>query len=139
MSEHNSTPLRAAGYCRTSGENQRDNTSIPRQKEAIAAFCKAAGWLPPVFYVDECKSGAKVAGRADFQRMVRDATAGADCCARRSPRPEGASQSAQPAPVRHAEAGSGEALSRPKVSIFPPPHMARRRGKQGRCRRRARL
>jgi DNA invertase Pin-like site-specific DNA recombinase len=76
MSEGNSTPLRTAGYCRTSGEGQRDNTSIPRQKEAIAAFCKAQGWRPPEFYVDECRSGAKVDGRAAFQEMVRDATAG---------------------------------------------------------------
>jgi DNA invertase Pin-like site-specific DNA recombinase len=76
MSASNSTPLRAAGYCRTSGEGQRDNTSIPRQKEAIAAFCKGNGWRPPEFYVDECKSGAKFAGRDAFKRMVSDATAG---------------------------------------------------------------
>jgi DNA invertase Pin-like site-specific DNA recombinase len=63
MSEGNSTngngkPLQPAGYCRTSSERQRDNTSIPRQKEAIAAFCRGNGWREPVFYVDECKSGA---------------------------------------------------------------------------------
>jgi site-specific DNA recombinase len=68
--------LQPGGYCRTSGETQRDNTSIPRQKEAIVAFCKANGWRPPVFYVDECRSGAKVAGRDAYQQMLRDATAG---------------------------------------------------------------
>lgn len=72
----NGKALQPGGYCRTSSERQRDNTSIPRQKEAIAAFCKANGWLPPVFYVDECKSGAKVAGRDQYQQMIRDATTG---------------------------------------------------------------
>ena len=30
--------LRAVGYCRTSSENQRDNTSIPVQKREIEHF-----------------------------------------------------------------------------------------------------
>jgi site-specific DNA recombinase len=68
--------LRAAGYCRTSGEGQRDNTSIPSQKEAIAAFCKREGWPVAEYYVDECRSGAKVAGRDEFQRLMRDAALG---------------------------------------------------------------
>ena len=40
----NGKPLRAVGYCRTSGEGQRDNTSIPRQRDAILAFCKLNDW-----------------------------------------------------------------------------------------------
>ena len=69
-------PLRVGGYCRTSGEGQRDNTSIPEQKTGIEAKCRAEGWILVRFYVDECKSGAKTAGRDAFNRMVRDAQAG---------------------------------------------------------------
>jgi DNA invertase Pin-like site-specific DNA recombinase len=72
----NGKQLRAAGYCRTSGEGQRDNTSIPRQREAVTAFCKGQGWALYHIYADECRSGAKVDGRGDFQQMLRDATAG---------------------------------------------------------------
>src|SRR5262245_52859985 len=76
MSQTNGKQLRAAGYCRTSGEGQRDNTSIPTQKEAIEAACEAAGWQLVGHYVDECKSGAKTDGRDDFRRLLRDAAAG---------------------------------------------------------------
>lgn len=64
--------MRAVGYCRTSGESQRDNTSIPTQKRSIEDFCKQNGWKFVAHYVDESKSGAKIAGREDFQRMIRD-------------------------------------------------------------------
>jgi site-specific DNA recombinase len=68
-----STNDRAGGYCRTSGETQRDNTSIPNQQADITRFVEAQGWNLVKFYVDECKSGAKIAGRDDFQQMMRDA------------------------------------------------------------------
>ena len=68
--------LRAVGYCRTSGETQRDNTSIPNQQEDIGRFVKSQGWTLVRFYVDECKSGAKIAGRDEFQQMMRDAANG---------------------------------------------------------------
>jgi DNA invertase Pin-like site-specific DNA recombinase len=71
-----SKPLRAGGYCRTSGEGQRDNTSIPRQKEAIEVTCKANGWELARHYVDECKSGAKTEGREEFKQMMTDAANG---------------------------------------------------------------
>jgi DNA invertase Pin-like site-specific DNA recombinase len=67
--------LRAVGYCRTSGEGQRDNTSIPTQKREIEEFCRRSGWKFVAHYVDESKSGAKIAGREDFQRMIRDSAA----------------------------------------------------------------
>jgi DNA invertase Pin-like site-specific DNA recombinase len=77
MSSHNGNGhFRVGGYCRTSGESQRDNTSIPVQKQAIEAFCKANGWRLVKFYVDEAKSGSKIAGREAFQEMVADAEAG---------------------------------------------------------------
>jgi DNA invertase Pin-like site-specific DNA recombinase len=68
--------LRAVGYCRTSGENQRDNTSIPNQKESITGYAKAESWNLTKFYVDEAKSGAKIAGRDAFQQMMKDAALG---------------------------------------------------------------
>jgi len=45
--------LRAAGYCRTSGEGQRDNTSLPRQRESIESLCKQNGWAVAHLYIDE--------------------------------------------------------------------------------------
>src|ERR1051326_7612368 len=63
--------LRAVGYCRTSGEGQRDNTSIPNQQEAIENFIEGEGWRILRHYIDESKTGSKIAGRDDFQRMMR--------------------------------------------------------------------
>jgi len=68
--------LRAAGYCRTSGEGQRDNTSIPRQQEDVEAYCKKQGWRFVRHYIDESRSGSKVEGRDAFQQMMRDAASG---------------------------------------------------------------
>lgn len=68
--------LRAAGYLRTSGEGQRDNTSIPDQKRDIEALAALRGWVIVRWYTDESKSGAKVVGRDDYQRMLRDAAKG---------------------------------------------------------------
>lgn len=65
--------LRAVGYCRTSGEGQRDNTSIGRQKEAIESFVKHKNWQFKHHYVDECKSGSHIKGRDSFQQMMKDA------------------------------------------------------------------
>jgi len=69
--------LRAVGYCRTSGEGQRDNTSIPDQKKAIEKFINSQdGWHWTRHYEDESKSGGKVDGRLAFQTMLRDAEKG---------------------------------------------------------------
>jgi DNA invertase Pin-like site-specific DNA recombinase len=65
--------LRAAGYCRTSGEAQRDNTSIPTQRNGIESHIERHDWTFLKHYVDECKSGSKIAGRDAFQQMMRDA------------------------------------------------------------------
>src|SRR5262249_36592786 len=70
------TPLRAVGYCRTSSTSQKDNTSLPEQRQAITRFCEAQGWALARFYVDESRSGAKIAGRDAFQAMMRDAAGG---------------------------------------------------------------
>jgi DNA invertase Pin-like site-specific DNA recombinase len=76
MAEHIGKHKRACGYCRTSGEAQRDNTSIPNQQDDIAKYIQSQGWTFTRHYVDECKSGAKIVGRDDFQQMMRDAANG---------------------------------------------------------------
>jgi len=76
QTETNNSKLRAAGYSRTSGEGQRDNTSIPRQKEEIQKFITANGWDFVRHYTDESLSGARIEGRDDFKRMMKDAANG---------------------------------------------------------------
>jgi len=76
MADKNNSKLRAVGYSRTSGEGQRDNTSIPRQKEAIEQFIKRNEWIFVRHYVDESLSGSKVEGRDDFQLMMKSAAQG---------------------------------------------------------------
>ncbi len=65
--------LKAVGYCRTSGEGQRDNTSIPTQVEDIEGLIKSESWSFQRHYVDESKTGSKIEGRDQFQQMMRDA------------------------------------------------------------------
>lgn len=67
------TPKRAAGYGRTSGQGQKDNTSIPRQKADIEKFCLSNNFQLIDFYVDESKTGSKIDGRDSFKRMMQDA------------------------------------------------------------------
>jgi DNA invertase Pin-like site-specific DNA recombinase len=71
-----SQPKRVAAYCRTSGEGQRHNTSIPNQKDKIQKFCEQQGWTIVAWYVDECISGSKIDGREQFQLMIKDAMEG---------------------------------------------------------------
>ncbi|MGQ0507971.1 MAG: recombinase family protein [Myxococcaceae bacterium] len=51
--------MRVFGYARVSTEGQEDNTSLPMQRERIAAFAKAQGWTPPEI-VEEVGSGASI-------------------------------------------------------------------------------
>jgi DNA invertase Pin-like site-specific DNA recombinase len=76
MASQNGRKLRYAGYSRTSGERQRDNTSIPTQKDDIDRRGGSEGWKFVRHYVDEAKSGSKIAGRTAFQQMMKDAAAG---------------------------------------------------------------
>ncbi len=76
MTTESDKKLRAVSYCRTSSEGQRDNTSIPRQREDNEKFIASQGWEFVRHYVDESLTGSKVEGREDFQRMMRDATDG---------------------------------------------------------------
>jgi DNA invertase Pin-like site-specific DNA recombinase len=70
------TPLRAASYCRTSGEGQRDNTSIGDQKSDVNRLVDFNHWSFFRYYIDECKSGSTIAGRDAFQEMMKDAANG---------------------------------------------------------------
>ena len=72
-----SKTLRAVGYCRTSGSGQKDNTSIPQQKELIENFADYNNNYKFLkHYVDESKSGSLIAGRIEFQKMLSDAERG---------------------------------------------------------------
>lgn len=71
-----SKTLRAVCYCRTSGEGQRDNTSIPRQKAEVENFIANNKWQFVRHYVDESLSGSKIEGREAFKRMMKDAANG---------------------------------------------------------------
>lgn len=71
-----SAKLRAVGYCRTSSDAQRDNSSIPHQKAEIEKFAAAKGWKVVKHYVDEARSGSKIEGRDQFQQMMREAAGG---------------------------------------------------------------
>ena len=56
----NSNPVRAVGYCRTSGKGQQGSTSIDNQEQAIRDVCKAEGWAFGYFTPKErSKSHAK--------------------------------------------------------------------------------
>ena len=76
MSQTNRKRLRAVAYCRTSGEGQRDNTSIGTQMDQIKSFCDQNEWHLGRCYIDQCKTGSKIAGRDEFQRMMKDAANG---------------------------------------------------------------
>ena len=76
MSKETENLLRVGGYCRTSGEGQRNNTSIPNQKDGIQKHCNREKWKVVHFYVDECKTGSKIVGREAFQQMMREAANG---------------------------------------------------------------
>lgn len=62
--------IRWRGYSRTSG---KDKTSISTQQEGEERFGNSQpNWKCTGHYVDRCKSGAKVAGRDDYQKALKD-------------------------------------------------------------------
>jgi site-specific DNA recombinase len=73
MSKTEVKNIRAVGYARTSGE---DFTSIEHQQNEIRKFVDTNGFGFVHHYRDEALSGAKIAGRDDFQRMLKDAANG---------------------------------------------------------------
>lgn len=72
----------AAVYARKSTEQRGvadDGKSVPRQIAGGRAFIERMGWTldESHVYADDARSGALFAGREQFQRMKRDAAAGA--------------------------------------------------------------
>jgi site-specific DNA recombinase len=79
----NNTPMTTAAiYARKSTDQSdvaEDQKSVTRQIEAARRFIAEKGWTlhNDQVYVDDGISGAIFAGRPEFQRMLRDADAGA--------------------------------------------------------------
>jgi site-specific DNA recombinase len=61
---------KVVGYVRVSSDSQTDNTSIPEQRERIAAFCVANGWELVKVFADEGKSGSDTKDRAGYNAMM---------------------------------------------------------------------
>lgn len=61
---------KVVGYVRVSSESQADNTSIPEQRERIAAFCVANGWKLDKVFADEGKSGKDTKNRPGYNTMM---------------------------------------------------------------------
>lgn len=64
---------RAVGYVRRSTDRQEQ--SIPDQKEALKTYANEHGLRLVKFYVDDAISGTSTLGRRAFQQMIQDATA----------------------------------------------------------------
>ena len=71
---------RAAIYARKSSEQpgaSEEARSVARQEAGARAWCASRGWEVTDVYTDDAVSGFLFAGRPSFQRMLRDAAAGA--------------------------------------------------------------
>jgi DNA invertase Pin-like site-specific DNA recombinase len=79
MSENHSTngngTIRAAAYYRMSDDKQEN--SIERQRSQVEPYARRKGYQVVAEYTDEGIAGDEIARRKDFQRMLRDAQAGA--------------------------------------------------------------
>ncbi len=62
---------RAVGYVRRSTDRQEQ--SIPDQKQALETYAAEHSLRLSRFYVDDAISGTSTAGRRAFQRMIQDA------------------------------------------------------------------
>lgn len=59
-------------YTRVSTLIQVDGNSLEGQKREIEKYCEYMGIEPVAYYSDEGKSGKSIAGRAEFQKMMKD-------------------------------------------------------------------
>ena len=57
-------------YGRVSTDGQKENTSIPEQKDRLLAFCKAKGWVCVDMFIDPGYSGATL-NRPAMERMIQ--------------------------------------------------------------------
>ena len=63
----------AVGYARRSTDMQE--RLIPDQKAYVEKWAKENGYAIQRWYVDDAISGTSAKGRADFERLMRDAEA----------------------------------------------------------------
>ncbi len=68
--------IAAVGYARRSTDMQE--RSIPDQKAYVEKWAKENGYAIQRWYVDDAISGTSARGRADFERLMRDAENGRD-------------------------------------------------------------
>jgi DNA invertase Pin-like site-specific DNA recombinase len=68
--QQNGRAKSAVGYCRRSTDRQEQ--SIPDQKEAVEQFAVEQGLRILRYYVDDAISGTSVAGRKAFQQLMAD-------------------------------------------------------------------
>lgn len=62
--------MRVAAYIRVSTDEQADKgNSLSEQQERLTAYCKAMGWMPPSFYIDDGYS-AKNLNRPNVQKLL---------------------------------------------------------------------
>ncbi len=66
------TKPKCAIYCRVSTQVQKETQNIEGQRLALKEYAESQGWQVTGVYEDEGISGAFLAGRADFQRLLQD-------------------------------------------------------------------
>lgn len=73
MKRNTRKKIRVVIYIRYSSHRQADSFSIEYQLAECKKFCEQNGYDIVDIYIDEAKSGKKVAGRDQFDRMIYDA------------------------------------------------------------------
>ena len=66
--------IRVVIYIRYSSHRQAESFSIEYQLAECKKFCEQNGYILVEVYIDEAKSGKKVAGREEFDKMIYDAS-----------------------------------------------------------------
>lgn len=69
----NKKKTRVVIYIRYSSQRQAESFSIEYQLSECKKFCEQNGYTLVEVYIDKAKSGKKVAGRDEFDRMIYDA------------------------------------------------------------------
>jgi DNA invertase Pin-like site-specific DNA recombinase len=70
------TPIRAACYCRISSDPKDKREGVDRQREDTAALCELKGWQVAGFYIDNDRSASNGKGRPEWERLLADVEAG---------------------------------------------------------------
>jgi len=66
----------AIGYIRVSTEDQKENTSLEAQREAIKKYADEHGWKLSKIYSDAGKSGSQMITRKALLQLLKDASQG---------------------------------------------------------------